>query len=179
MRRSLTRVPMASLVWLCLAGLSSCSNSPLWQFDEYDVRGSFEGSSCRLVVNGRPVPPDTALPVLLRSVSVHLDYASNVGLPAGQGAKAVACNGLIIRFAAPIDSLPTAGDYRVTEGDFDYRPCVVDASMRNASIGGGLWPFGGNVYLDGFEGTVHLDSMDRRRAWMRFEFRGRRKHGGE
>lgn len=179
MRRSPAHARMASLVWLCLTGLSGCSNSPLWQYDKYDVRGALDGSSCRITVNGQPMSPDTTLPVLLRSVLVQLDYASNVGLPAGQGAKAVACNGVLISFAAPTGLLPTAGDYRVTEDDFDYRPGVVNASMRNATVGGGLWPFGGEVYLDGYEGTVHLDSMDRTRAWMRFEFRGRRKHGGE
>jgi hypothetical protein len=46
-------------------------------------------------------------------------------------------------------------------------------------VGVGLWPLVTSAYVNAYDGVVYLDSMDRKRIWARFAFRGRRQHGGE
>jgi hypothetical protein len=50
----------------------------------------------------------------------------NVGLPPGEGMKSTGCHGALLSFASPIDTMPRAGDYRVTRSS-DYPPGAVTA----------------------------------------------------
>ena len=69
------------------------------------------------------------------------------------------------------------GDYRVTR-ETDYSPGTVIALYSGPRVRVGLWALATSAYVNANDAVVHLDSMDRKPVWARFEFRGRRQHGG-
>ena len=108
-----------------------------------------------------------------------IDYASNIGLSNEKGLKSVFCNGVILSFAAALDSLPRPGEYQVTRQP-SFPEGTVSVVLSSPIITTGYWPLAmSGAFLEGFEGTVKLDSMSRKQAWARFRFRARRQHRGE
>jgi hypothetical protein len=71
------------------------------------------GSMCRVALNGTALPPDTTA-AGGQAVLMMIDDAHDVGLPGGQGLKSAGCNGVLLSFASPIDTMPRAGDYKIT-----------------------------------------------------------------
>jgi hypothetical protein len=162
---------------LCLAtGLSSCVDNPLWRFDKYNVQGEFNGSTCRFTVNGRAVPPDTVNS--MHTMLVGINDQSGVPLTPGYGVNSASCNGVSLSIVSPVDSFTTSGEYRVSDA-YNFSPGAASAALWGPSVTGGLWPFGGRVLVEGYYGLIRLDSMDRHRVWARFQFVGKRHHGGE
>jgi hypothetical protein len=51
--------PRVLLPWLVVFLCGGCTNNPLWRFDRYELRGEMTGSTCRVVLNGSALPPDT------------------------------------------------------------------------------------------------------------------------
>ena len=171
------RASRAGLLSISKFLCGGCTNNPLWRFDRYELRGEMAASTCRVSLNGTALPYDTTT-AGGRAVLMMIDDAHNVGLPRGQGLKSAGCNGVLLSFASPIDTMPRAGDYKVTR-ETDYRPGTVTALYSGPRVRVGLWPLAMSAYGKAYDGVVHLDSMDRKHIWARFEFRGRRQHGGE
>lgn len=171
------RASRAGLLSISMFLCGGCTNNPLWRFDRYELRGEMAASTCRVALNGTALPSDTTT-AGGRAVLMMIDDAHNVGLPRGQGLKSAGCNGVLLSFASPIDTMPRAGDYKVTR-ETDYRPGTVTALYSGPRVRVGLWPLAMSAYGKAYDGVVHLDSMDRKHIWARFEFRGRRQHGGE
>lgn len=153
-------------------------DSPLWRFDKYDVSGTLDGATCRISVNGRPLPPDTTMPDPGRDVMIGINDVSGVPLPPAHGMNSISCNGVGLSIVSPVDSFTPPGDYRMTARD-EYAARSTSAYLSGQSVTGGLWPLGGTVLVSAYDGRVHLDSMDRHHAWGTFQFLGRRHHGGE
>jgi hypothetical protein len=97
-----------------------------------------------------------------------IDDAHDVGLPGGQGLKSAGCNGVLLSFASPIDTMPRAGDYKITR-ESDYPPGTVTALFSGPRKRVGLWPLATSAYVNAYYGVVHLDSMDRKYICARFE----------
>jgi hypothetical protein len=154
----------------------SCFNSPLWRFDSFLVAGSVRGSECTITVDGVPVPRDTVLSA--DKVLISIDDTYNIGLPAELGLKTISCNGLLLSIAAPLTALPPTGAFRVSKGT--WRLNRFSAALFSPTVGTGIWPLAlTGVYLEGYDGTVKLDSVTKTEAWAEFRFRARRIARGE
>jgi hypothetical protein len=107
-----------------------------------------------------------------------LDFASNAGIDDRASLFMVACRGVFVMVTSPRDTVPRPGTYHVTAGsDFQHGTATVD--LHSPIVTTGHWPLATTgATLQGYRGTVQIDSVRRRKAWGRFDFRARRQSKG-
>ena len=146
--------PLHPLRLAILIFATSCSN-PFWSFDRHRVEGTFDGSTCRITLNGKRLAADSGV-----SDSVHVDFIAihAMGIPANYGVKAIRCNGLSFWFTQPGDRYPPPGVYGVTARDFAI-PDSTTVSLFHSHIRA-RWPFAlYGAYLEGYSGELRIDSL--------------------